>query len=52
VKNAFLFISKQVGIINDIFLERILGMVTSDDPYAHVVAKITASLSVFLSASL
>jgi hypothetical protein len=31
---------KQVGIINDVFPERILGMVTSDDPYAYVVAKI------------
>ena len=29
-----------MGIINDIFLERILGMVTSADPYAYVVAKI------------
>jgi hypothetical protein len=40
VKHALLSIVKQVGIINDIFLERILGMVTSDDPYAYVVAKI------------
>ena len=40
VKNKFLFIMKQAGIINDIFLERILGMVRSDDPYAYVVAKI------------
>jgi len=40
---------KQVAIINDIFLERILGMVTSDDPYAYVVAKILRlSLSLFV----
>jgi hypothetical protein len=39
VKNKFLFIVKQVEIINDIFLESILSMVTSDDPYAYVVAK-------------
>jgi hypothetical protein len=47
VKNSFLFIVKQVGIINVIFLERILGVVTTDDPYVYVVAKIL-QLSLFL----
>jgi hypothetical protein len=36
-----------MGIINGILLERVLGMVTSDDPYADVVAKILR-LSLFL----
>jgi hypothetical protein len=40
LKKKFFFIMKQVRIINDIFVERILCMVTSDDPYAYVVAKI------------
>ena len=40
VRKAFLFIMKQEGIFSDIFLERILGMVTSDDPYTYVVAMI------------
>jgi len=32
LRTLFLFIVKQVGIINDIFPERILSTVTSDDP--------------------